>query len=489
MFQISTMSSTRAHAHAHAGAHAHAHAHCAYDVSHWLNNCKNIAGSLPKCPRLASAQLIRTILASRNRDGVITTPIYAACVMGRADMIVALMDMVPHVMGAGTGQINEPSGRGFLPLHGAAQHGSINCVEVLVALNARMNHCASPDNICPLQMAAREGNLVMVRLQVEHGAHVNNADCGWNTPLYAAALASPSFNKAPDFMGVVRFLLDSGAHADPQVKNNTHNSTPLSLAIMRDDNDMMCLFLDRGADVQLAVAGLKERDRRRLRACIARQRDAAKKEVAVLAKAIGKVDLLMATMKADDAANNLIASEESERYAAEFKAQKRASKNERERMKRQLRREQEDAKERLTEERLLQKAKDKEDLQVEKRLVRQLAAQERKQLLKKDDGKNSIKVDQGSKPLPASQTSCETCPGPCTQGAGTMEGANSDTDDEDSECVVCFDALRDTLMLPCGHVLMCGGCMDALLKHAASLASPACCPFCREPVADTLLLT
>jgi hypothetical protein len=60
--------------------------------------------------------------------------------------------------------------------------------------------------------------------------------------------------------------------------------------------------------------------------------------------------------------------------------------------------------------------------------------------------------------------------------------------------VVCLDAPRDTLLLPCKHLVMCQGCLLDLLQRAvrgsrsslldSSSSSDALCPVCRVPVAQ-----
>lgn len=44
----------------------------------------------------------------------------------------------------------------------------------------------------------------------------------------------------------------------------------------------------------------------------------------------------------------------------------------------------------------------------------------------------------------------------------------------DGECTVCFDALIDTGLHPCGHFALCRGCADRL--------DPRLCPICRAPI-------
>lgn len=434
---------------------------CLHDPVEVAATRQSMKASMPACPRKASAQLIRDILKARSRGGHFTTPLFAACVMDRADMIPFLMEMVPLVRGAGDGKINEPSGRGFLPLHGAAQHGSMEAAKVLISLGADINHCASSDAISPLQTAAMEGNLEMVMLLVEHGALINNMESAHNnTPLYAASLAKPVYNTSPNFMGVARFLLQEGADVDSKIVNPTMTKahievlpTPLSRATIRDDGEMMRLLLANGADVQAAVASLNGRDKRCLRICINNQRDAAKKSVERLANAITEVDGIMANLRADEAANNLIEAEEKEVSDKRCKAELRASKNERDRLKKQQR---------------IQKKQEKADLQ---------AMQEA------EDAQEALAAL--LRTLSMTRPLLEDSVG--TSAAQSPPTPNKEPEEED-ECVVCFEQPRDTLTIPCGHILMCACCNDRLQKHCSSTQTKPCCPFCRVPIASTILL-
>jgi hypothetical protein len=47
---------------------------------------------------------------------------------------------------------------------------------------------------------------------------------------------------------------------------------------------------------------------------------------------------------------------------------------------------------------------------------------------------------------------------------------------EETLCVLCFDAPKDRIVLPCMHLCVCGPCAQRLLELDAS------CPVCRGPV-------
>jgi hypothetical protein len=44
------------------------------------------------------------------------------------------------------------------------------------------------------------------------------------------------------------------------------------------------------------------------------------------------------------------------------------------------------------------------------------------------------------------------------------------------KCIVCMDALRDVLLLPCKHLVLCSGCAQQMEGRGA-LDS---CPYCRQ---------
>ncbi|XP_072378518.1 E3 ubiquitin-protein ligase MGRN1 [Diabrotica undecimpunctata] len=54
-------------------------------------------------------------------------------------------------------------------------------------------------------------------------------------------------------------------------------------------------------------------------------------------------------------------------------------------------------------------------------------------------------------------------------------GADDETEDNGSECVICMCDVRDTLILPCRHLCLCNSCADSLRYQANN------CPICRAP--------
>ena len=55
------------------------------------------------------------------------------------------------------------------------------------------------------------------------------------------------------------------------------------------------------------------------------------------------------------------------------------------------------------------------------------------------------------------------------------------TPDAEDQCVLCFDAPKDHIILPCYHVCVCEACAEQLTKTRTPT-----CPVCREPIQQTM---
>ena len=53
--------------------------------------------------------------------------------------------------------------------------------------------------------------------------------------------------------------------------------------------------------------------------------------------------------------------------------------------------------------------------------------------------------------------------------------------DAETMCVVCLDAPKDHIIVPCGHQCVCEACAEKLKKASSPL-----CPFCRTPINSTI---
>ena len=54
-------------------------------------------------------------------------------------------------------------------------------------------------------------------------------------------------------------------------------------------------------------------------------------------------------------------------------------------------------------------------------------------------------------------------------------------DAEETMCVVCFDAPKDHIIVPCGHQCVCARCAEQLTKTRTPM-----CPVCRGPILQTM---
>jgi len=45
------------------------------------------------------------------------------------------------------------------------------------------------------------------------------------------------------------------------------------------------------------------------------------------------------------------------------------------------------------------------------------------------------------------------------------------------DCTVCLDRMRDTVLIPCGHICLCYSCAKELVEHG-----PKQCPICRSSI-------
>ncbi|GIL74285.1 hypothetical protein Vretimale_2036 [Volvox reticuliferus] len=61
-------------------------------------------------------------------------------------------------------------------------------------------------------------------------------------------------------------------------------------------------------------------------------------------------------------------------------------------------------------------------------------------------------------------------------------GSGADLDDEHA-CIACMAALKTTLLIPCGHMVMCGPCAAQVLERSGV------CPMCREQVISHVTVT
>jgi hypothetical protein len=64
---------------------------------------------------------------------------------------------------------------------------------------------------------------------------------------------------------------------------------------------------------------------------------------------------------------------------------------------------------------------------------------------------------------------------------GSSVGPSAASQDEEALCVLCLDAPKDHIIIPCGHQCVCGACAEKLKRVKRNPA----CPICREPINAT----
>ena len=71
-------------------------------------------------------------------------------------------------------------------------------------------------------------------------------------------------------------------------------------------------------------------------------------------------------------------------------------------------------------------------------------------------------------------------PGPSTASASQASGSGDGPSKRDeSTCVICFGATVTHCFIPCGHLCVCEGCADSVMKRAPK------CPICSADVMMT----
>lgn len=135
--------------------------------------------------------------------------------------------------------VNWKDERGRTPLSIAASYGHETIVRLLLEHGAHVNsrtHCGDT----PLLLAVKDGHESVVRLLLEKGADINSKDRLGCTPLLFAVSDRRE--------AVVKLLLEKGADVD---SSDTLHQTPLLLAVKNGDEAIVKLLLGKGANIKL----------------------------------------------------------------------------------------------------------------------------------------------------------------------------------------------------------------------------------------------
>lgn len=139
--------------------------------------------------------LLETGASTSTRDANGDTPLHVAAIAGKPAITRSLL-----FKGANK---NARGREGRTPLHHAAKHGRVTVTETLLAAGADLNLRAGEDEISPLETAAGEGHLDVLKAMIEHGADVDAPSSNGRTALIYAV----SQNK----VGAIDMLVAAGA--------------------------------------------------------------------------------------------------------------------------------------------------------------------------------------------------------------------------------------------------------------------------------------
>lgn len=211
----------------------------------------------------------------------LATKLYAASCAGDASQVSHLLSIGAPINASslvkGLFDGFRPAKNGHLcALAGAATHGKLEVVQLLVAAGALVNPDVNQSSSSPLHQACYADHLELVRFLLSAGADINAQNTFKSTPLmYAVKYGSPavvalllSYYPRLEMAGFAEstavhwcvfnnpaglaMLLRAGANPDAQMADG---SSALHMAAMSGKEDLVRLLLAFGADASLKDAG------------------------------------------------------------------------------------------------------------------------------------------------------------------------------------------------------------------------------------------
>ncbi|XP_045301998.1 ankyrin repeat and SOCS box protein 3 isoform X3 [Leopardus geoffroyi] len=130
--------------------------------------------------------------------------------------------------------------RGWMPIHEAAYHNSVECLRMLIHADSSENYIKTKtfEGFCALHLAASQGHWKIVHILLEAGADPNATTSEENTPLFLAV--------ENGHIDVLRLLLRYGANV-----NGSHSMcgwNALHQATFQENGEIIKLLLKKGAD-------------------------------------------------------------------------------------------------------------------------------------------------------------------------------------------------------------------------------------------------
>ncbi len=130
--------------------------------------------------------------------------------------------------------------KGFTPLCLACQNSHAEIVKILIDKGADL-HQANKKGRTPLFIACQNDHEEIVQILIDKGADVNQADKDGGTPVW---MACQNGHKK-----IVKILIDKGADVNQADKDG---NTPLLVACQNDHEEIVKILIDKGADLHQA---------------------------------------------------------------------------------------------------------------------------------------------------------------------------------------------------------------------------------------------
>ncbi|EHB05706.1 Ankyrin repeat and SOCS box protein 3 [Heterocephalus glaber] len=134
--------------------------------------------------------------------------------------------------------IDVADNRGWMPIHEAAYHNSIECLQILIHTDSSENYIKTKtfEGFCALHFAASQGHWKIAQILLEAGADPNATTLEETTPLFLG----------DENVEIIKLLLKKGADKECQ---DDFGITPLFLAAQYGKLESLSILISSGAKV------------------------------------------------------------------------------------------------------------------------------------------------------------------------------------------------------------------------------------------------